>query len=147
MAGHSYITMVGKAGVSPREHQDLARHSTYALTSRYSHSRFYDLAAAVNGLPSILPPERAPDAGVGVLAATGTDYVQGCVKPAAAPGPRLDQTHEDLGDFLRLAEAEHCDPPEPQNPGKQAALAVFQGSGENPSQMEPTGIEPVTSAL
>jgi hypothetical protein len=25
---HSCITMVGKAGVSPREHQDLARHST-----------------------------------------------------------------------------------------------------------------------
>ena len=48
---HTYITMVGKTGVSPREHQDLARHSTYALTSRYTHSRFYDLAAAVQGLP------------------------------------------------------------------------------------------------
>src|SRR5262249_29948641 len=48
---HSFITMVGKAGVSPREHQDLARHSTYALTSRYTHSRFHDLATAVRALP------------------------------------------------------------------------------------------------
>ena len=34
----------------PREHQDLARHSTYAMPSRYTHSRFYDLAAAVQGV-------------------------------------------------------------------------------------------------
>src|SRR5262249_9131549 len=32
---HGYITMIGKAGVSPKEHQDLARHSTYSLTARY----------------------------------------------------------------------------------------------------------------
>jgi len=64
---HSFITMVGKAGVSPREHQDLARHSTYALTSRYSHSRFYDLAAAVQSLP--IPKATGPNA----AQATGTD--------------------------------------------------------------------------
>jgi hypothetical protein len=38
-------------GVSPREHQDLARHSTYSMTARYTHSRAYDLVAAVQGLP------------------------------------------------------------------------------------------------
>ena len=66
---HSYITMVGKTGVSPKEHQDLARHSTYALTGRYTHSHLYDLAAAVNGLPSIITGGREAQA----LAATGTD--------------------------------------------------------------------------
>src|SRR5713101_2602674 len=66
---HSFITMVGKAGVSPKEHQDLARHSTYALTSRYSHSRLYDLAAAVDALPI---PTR-PDREAATLVATGTD--------------------------------------------------------------------------
>ena len=65
---HSYITMVGKTGVSPREHQDLARHSTYALTSRYTHSKFYDLAAAVQGLP--IPTSGAKSI---TLAATGTE--------------------------------------------------------------------------
>jgi hypothetical protein len=60
--------MIGKAGVAPKEHQDLARHSTYALTSRYTHSRCYDLAAAAQSLP-------IPTAGAAVqaLPATGTD--------------------------------------------------------------------------
>jgi hypothetical protein len=52
---HSYIKMVGKTGVSPKEHQDLARHSTYALTGRYTYSRMYDLAAAATSLRSFKP--------------------------------------------------------------------------------------------
>lgn len=84
---HSYITMVGKAGVSPREHQDLARHSTYALTSRYSHSRFYDLSAAVQSLP--IPTFTGPESEA--LSATGTD----------GNGPPLAQNGENsLGLFL-----------------------------------------------
>src|SRR6516225_2404599 len=76
---HSFITMVGKAGVSPREHQNLARHSTYALTSRYSHSRFYDLTAAVQGLP--IPPGK-PGPEMQALAATGTDGSQKSLGPS-----------------------------------------------------------------
>jgi integrase len=68
---HTFITMVGKVGVSPKEHQDLARHSTYALTGRYTHSRFYDLAAAVQALPI---PTTGPTAlQAETLTATGTD--------------------------------------------------------------------------
>jgi len=77
---HSFITMVGKAGVSPREHQDLARHSTYALTSRYSHSRFYDLAAAVQSLPIPASPSTRE-----ALAATGTDGSQFSLGPNLGP--------------------------------------------------------------
>jgi integrase len=66
---HTFITMVGKTGVTPKEHQDLARHSTYALTGRYTHSRLYDLATAVNALPSMLPKSPADER----VAATGTD--------------------------------------------------------------------------
>lgn len=64
---HSYITMVGESGISPREHQDLARHSTYTLTAKYSHSRSYNLDAAVQSLP--IPTGTAPL----TCAATGTD--------------------------------------------------------------------------
>src|SRR5262249_54739876 len=64
-----FITMVGKAGVSPREHQDLGGHATYGLTPRYSHSRPYDLAAAVQTLP--IPTATRPEPEV--LSATGTD--------------------------------------------------------------------------
>ncbi len=74
---HTYITLVGKAGVSPKEHQDLAGHSTYALTARYTHSRFYDLAAAVQSLP-IPKTERV------VLAATGTDGPNTGLRPDRA---------------------------------------------------------------
>jgi site-specific recombinase XerD len=81
---HGYITMVGKAGVSPKEHQDLARHSTYALTSRYSHSRFYDLSAAVQSLPIPLAGPLAPEA----LRATGTDgKAQNSLGPNLGPQP------------------------------------------------------------
>src|SRR5262249_47678531 len=65
---HTFITMVGKAGVSAREHMDLARHSSYSMTARYSHSNFYDLAAAVENLPIAVSESQAE-----VLAATGTD--------------------------------------------------------------------------
>ena len=64
---HSYITMVGKSGISPREHQDLARHSSYSLTAKYSHSRSYNLDAAVQSLP--IPTGAGPM----TCAATGTD--------------------------------------------------------------------------
>lgn len=68
---HSYITAIGRSGASPKVHQDLARHSTYTLTGRYTHARFHDLAAVVDAMPSILgtTAERARED----VAATGTD--------------------------------------------------------------------------
>ncbi len=132
---HSYITMVGKTGVSPKEHQDLARHSTYALTGRYTHSHLYDLAAAVNGLPSIITGGREAQA----LAATGTDG--NSLGLFLGPQPALSV------DFLRQAETNDAGRPQTKNPGKQAIKAVFQGKGQKHSLMEPRGIEPLTSTL
>jgi hypothetical protein len=60
--------MLGKTGLSPREHQDLARHSTYTLTSRYTHSTLYDLGQAVQAHPSMVQCKNAQ-----ILAATGTE--------------------------------------------------------------------------
>jgi hypothetical protein len=67
---HSYLTLGGRAGIDLRTLQELAGHSTPTLTARYSHRRLFDLAGAVENLPSILPtaPEQAES-----LAATGTD--------------------------------------------------------------------------
>jgi hypothetical protein len=91
---HSFITMVGKLpGISPKEHQDLARHSTYALTGRYTHSRLYDLAAAVQLLPI---PTAGPDRQS--LAATGTD--------AKNLGPNLGLQPAISGDYGRQSETE-----------------------------------------
>src|SRR4029079_3055648 len=44
---HSYITGLGRAGVDLRTAQELAGHSSPTLTARYTHSRLYDLAGAV----------------------------------------------------------------------------------------------------
>jgi integrase len=119
---HSFITMVGKAGVSPREHQDLARHSTYALTSRYSHSRLYDLAAAVQSLP--IPMKGKPQAEA--LKATGTDgkadtenHVQ---SSKISLGPFLGPQPAISGDFQRQAETEST---QSQGEGKRGKTKEF----------------------
>jgi excisionase family DNA binding protein len=69
---HSYLTLGGRAGIDLRTLQELAGHSTPVLTARYSHRRLYDLAGAVERLPTILPGDR-PDVQAPALRATGTD--------------------------------------------------------------------------
>ena len=134
---HGYITMVGKTGVSPREHQDLARHSTYAMTSRYTHSRFYDLAAAVQALPIPMGAEQDKQA----LSATGTDG-----RGPKSLGPFLGPQAAILGDFVRQAET-------PKGHGdkgltQQKTLEIsrfsrhFQGCDNGLSKVEAPGIEP-----
>jgi hypothetical protein len=132
---HTFITMIGKAGVSAREHMDLARHSDYRMTARYSHSRFYDLAAAVQALP--LPttgPATEP------LAATGTDGRPiGDESGPKCLGPFLDQDTASEGDLLRLAETGAGMSGQQKNPEKRVVFAVFQGSGQNTPSVGATG--------
>src|SRR5262249_15152811 len=66
---HTYLTLGGRAGIDLRTLQELAGHSTPDLTARYSHRRLYDLAGAVERLPSFLPRSDQEPA----LAATGTE--------------------------------------------------------------------------
>ena len=123
---------VGKAGVSPKEHQDLARHSTYALTSRYTHSRLYDLAAAVQSLP--IPAGLNPQ----TLAATGTDGRQKYL------GPNLGPQSAKTGDFGRQPEAHDNGLSQTKNPGKPAVFGVFRGSDNGLSKVEAAGVEPAS---
>jgi integrase len=135
---HTFITMVGKAGVSPKEHQDLARHSTYALTGRYTHARFYDLSAAVQTLPISMT---GPTPTAGELPATGTD---GRADPSKNLGLNLGPQRANSGDFLRLAETADGPMPPTKNPGKQAVFAAFQGSEGADRKERDTGVEPVS---
>lgn len=123
---HTFITMVGKTGVSAREHMDLARHSSYAMTSRYTHSRSYDLAAAVQGLPiptGVTQTERQE------LRATGTDGTTH-QQPLMDDCPNLVPQPAILGDFQRQSETNDNPRASTKNPGKQAKIAVFQGEDE-----------------
>jgi integrase len=55
---HSYITLLERSGVSPKLAQELARHSDIRLTMNvYTHAALYDLGAAVEGLPTLLPSD------------------------------------------------------------------------------------------
>ena len=68
---HSYISLLGRMGNSPKVTQTLARHSDIKLTMNvYSHAHIHDLAAAVDGLP-IIPGGNAPK--IASMKATGTD--------------------------------------------------------------------------
>jgi integrase len=61
---HQYISNLATAGIHPKVAQALARHSTITLTlDRYTHTRLVDLAACVNGLPSVAfeKPKVAPE--------------------------------------------------------------------------------------
>lgn len=121
---HGYITMVGKMGVSAREHMDLARHSSYAMTARYSHSRAYDLAAAVQALPI---PTIGPQSEPVTLAATGTDG------PSAAKNLVLNLVPQPAvsRDFERQTETNDNALTPAKSSGKQAISAVFPGNGAN----------------
>ncbi len=68
---HTYLTLLGRGGVDLRTAQELAGHSTPVLTARYSHRRLYDLAGAVEKLPSFLPHLASAPAEA-ALRATGT---------------------------------------------------------------------------
>jgi integrase len=52
---HTDLTLGGRAGRDIRTLQEQAGHSTPVLTARYSHRRLYDLAGAVERLPSFWP--------------------------------------------------------------------------------------------
>src|SRR5262249_24189211 len=81
---HSYLTLLGRGGVDLRTCQELAGHSTPTLTARYSHRRLYDLAGAVDKLPSPAPTAGADGEG-SRLKTTGTEGGSGCSVVARTP--------------------------------------------------------------
>ena len=73
---HSYISLLGRHGASPKVTQTLARHSDIRLTMNvYSHAQIHDLSAAVDDLP-ITPPGGRP-AEPDAMRMTGTDGAVG----------------------------------------------------------------------
>ena len=116
---HSFITMVGKAGVTPREHQDLARHSTYA-----PDKPLHACAVLRSGRrrASAANPERGRAPESRALPATGTDGREISLGPNLGPCPAIS------GDFERQAETESRPSSRQENPGKHGLMAVFQGS-------------------
>jgi integrase len=86
---HSYISLLAANGATPKEAQELARHSDIRLTmNTYTHVRLHDLASAVEALPSLLGA--APGEDEVKFRATGTDPVcTGFVQTDDAGGGHL----------------------------------------------------------
>jgi len=132
---HTFITMVGKSGVSPKEHQDLARHSSYALTGRYTHSRFHDLASAVQNLPI---PTNTPEAPQQKIRATGTDHTSKNL------GPNLGPQSDISIDGTRQIETKGASSQHQDRAGKQEKIALFQRYLAEVQKERDTGVEPVS---
>jgi integrase/recombinase XerD len=97
---HTFVTDLVRAGVSPKDAKELARHSTITLTmDRYSHVTVKDTAAAVARLTLPIAPELPPGDGAtkagqpeGPGAATGAaaggdDRGEGVTDEESAPHP------------------------------------------------------------
>jgi len=69
---HSFITSVGKAGATVKEHQRLARHSKPELTlGVYTHLSISDERRALEKIPQIIEPDKRRDLAAALK--TGTD--------------------------------------------------------------------------
>jgi hypothetical protein len=108
---HTYLTLGGRAGIDLRTLQELAGHSSPAITQRYTHVRRHDLAGAVEKLPSFLPMETAADAAV--LQATGTEGVIADTPGRKIPYTILTQTGDSKGLRLTTPDKEDGDSPPP----------------------------------
>jgi hypothetical protein len=67
---HTYITRLGRAGVSMKVAQGLARHSTITLTAGYTNMALADHTAALAALPAL---DAKPATERAAQVATGTD--------------------------------------------------------------------------
>ena len=129
---HTFISNLAACGIHPKLAQQLARHSTIALTmDRYTHLGLIDMNSALESLPNIAAPDSQ------TMRATGTtddaaDF--SCTISCNAPAK--------ITPFQPLSTASvmpSVESPEMQKtPQKHEVFAEF-------SQARPAGLEPVTS--
>ncbi len=90
---HTFITDLVRAGVSPKDAKELARHSSITLTmDRYAHVTLRDTALAIARL--VLPTDEENPAACCNLRATGTT---GGVDSGAAPGAAAGGQRRGMG--------------------------------------------------
>ena len=120
-----YLTRLGRAGVSAKVMQKLARHSTVELTlGRYTHADLFDLADAVEKLPR-LGIENPPQPQQAVLRATGTD-ARGETRETVARPTVLKLTDATSGGSENVLPV--C---LPENAAQQCSIVPFGASSES----------------
>jgi Phage integrase family len=100
---HCFVALLDRAGVSLKQAMQLARHSDPKLTmARYGRAQLHDLAAAVESLPALMPPDKGRES----LRATGTTGRPADLACTTAC-TKLAQTADSACDTLRLPEREN----------------------------------------
>ena len=145
---HTFLTLGSRAGIDLRTLQELAGHSTPTLTARYSHRRLYDLAGAVEKLPSFLP-NRGDGSEAAALRATGTEGRMAPVQLPASCSP-VAQTADSGCEGPRLAEGTTAN-----DPGRDADVTLIprkglrgdEGNGEGMRELVAAGGETAPPGL
>lgn len=128
---HTFCTRLAKSGMSPKEAQTLARHSSITLTmDRYSHLQKLEIESAMHQLPDL--PEKTSES----EQATGTDG-----KPAAALVARMVAHNPDIQcDSVRRIETNGLDQSESGESDLTAQLMRFESDCEPLKVITPGGI-------
>jgi hypothetical protein len=120
---HAYISALVAGGASVKTAQELARHSTPALTiGRYSHTRLHDIQGALDALPD-LRTKQPDEIGNQALRATGTDG-EGELQVAAY---RQQWSNESTREAAESCEADK----EAQNESDDTKVLPINALGEN----------------
>jgi len=131
---HSYLTLGGRSGIDLRTLQELAGHSSPAITARYVHVRLHDMHGAVERLPSFLPGGNQPHHEQAARA-TGTDGVSPpqTIRIASGPCSSLARGTDGRGVELTASDGEAAGAIPPS-----AAHNLFPGKGVDGSGREQT---------
>ena len=136
---HSYVALLDRAGLTLKQAMQLARHSDPKLTAAvYGRAQLRDLAAAVEGIPSLLPPGRPGEAAA--QAATGTEGPSAPLPPISGDGCQEQSLRQACAaaeagrGFLRVVEArgsaegQEQDRPQPaESDGVEAGCESVRG--------------------
>ena len=139
---HSFLTLGGRSGIDLRTLQELAGHSKPELAARYSHSRLFDLAGAMEMLPNLVPPMMSQVAEF-PLRTTGTDDVSGVVGvvPGVVKGGIPLHQSASLGDNQTVSSAGS----DSQKPRKKSGPALESTGPHRSASARATGFEPATT--
>ena len=131
---HSFISSLAAGGVHPKLAQQLARHSTIALTlDRYTHVGLLDMNTALESLPNIVSPDSQ------TMRATGTtndaaDF--SCTKSCTRPA-EINHSQPFLTGPMATEAAS----------GQKRQNPQFSAENEGSVPMKAVGLEPTTYGL
>ncbi len=118
---HTFISNLAACGIHPKLAQQLARHSTIALTmDRYTHLGLIDMNSALELLPNIAAPDSQAMRATGTTDQDAADF--SCIKSCNAPAKK----HPFSAVGNRLSDAVQRDLRKAKNSGKtRGFLGVF----------------------